>query len=922
MTTSTPPAGASGSRLQPPAHTHSAVTPNTSETFRNVRPLQAAFTSNGLVSKRRRSALSDAAFGAGIPFGPQSVARTASYDTLRAASAPSKDIFPSHSSFMNARPLRVVVETALADRTNERKAQPATMPDTPMKPTFTMSEAASGAKTHRRGRSMGGPFPSRAPLFPTPDKQHAHGPRLAPTTAPRIRVLDENTAPWTAAPKSEVTRRCHSRSASERLSSGRALGSFLDEICSLSIPKPGDKHDVFESPASPSLAVARDAPTPLKNDAEPQDSPMPDAPQMLPVFSTAMASPPHGLRVLPTMDSPNNCFASPSRGGESSAQTPTAFSSTMRRSAVVMFNEVFETEQTPITPTRKAHGMKWYEAAHAHAPEVPFGGTAARKHKAQRPRHTEPVAALWTPPVRVPKNDAQSEPANGRYRMALKQSKFEEHYAVESILGHGEFSEVVKARDKATGHITAVKRMKRPFHGPKDRVRHLEEVDVLCLLKQHRAHQHSPFFGAEGVIDFLDAWEEEAHLYIQTELCPLGSLAFVLAEYGKQVGPLDEARVWKILAELAAALDYIHKCGVLHLDLKPANVLITEIGSLKVTDFGMATRWPRCTAREILAGARLDTHKFLPEGENGSDLSFNSPPSSPLPCAVASVAATSPAPWALPAADQQPQAFAFTAPHSQSEAFVFPERPRRRGNRQRKSSQVLLLEREGDREYIAPEVIFESKYGKPADIFSLGLILLEAACGVEIPDNGEPWHKLRCDDFSDVNLSLLSPALHSVITSMLASQPYMRPTASDLMELPALVAVREIMARGLKASELDQLPAFSAQTENGAPYPLPSSKYYAPPNQMTDASDRMVVRFRGALIQEDEMQFMTEVMHAADRPSEQASPDTSTSLMTEDAPDAPDCALGHPYRALLHEQEPCADYTSHGMEIDRIAPVG
>lgn len=59
------------------------------------------------------------------------------------------------------------------------------------------------------------------------------------------------------------------------------------------------------------------------------------------------------------------------------------------------------------------------------------------------------------------------------------------------------------------------------------------------------------------------------------------------------------------------------------------------------------------------------------------------------------------------------------------------------------------IEGEGDREYIGPEILM-GRYDKPADIFALGLIMLETAGNVELPDNGVSWQKLRNGDMSDV----------------------------------------------------------------------------------------------------------------------------------------------------------------------------
>lgn len=59
------------------------------------------------------------------------------------------------------------------------------------------------------------------------------------------------------------------------------------------------------------------------------------------------------------------------------------------------------------------------------------------------------------------------------------------------------------------------------------------------------------------------------------------------------------------------------------------------------------------------------------------------------------------------------------------------------------------IEGEGDREYIGPEILM-GQYDKPADIFALGLMMLETAGNVELPDNGTSWQKLRNGDMSDV----------------------------------------------------------------------------------------------------------------------------------------------------------------------------
>lgn len=59
------------------------------------------------------------------------------------------------------------------------------------------------------------------------------------------------------------------------------------------------------------------------------------------------------------------------------------------------------------------------------------------------------------------------------------------------------------------------------------------------------------------------------------------------------------------------------------------------------------------------------------------------------------------------------------------------------------------IDGEGDREYIGPEILM-GQFDKPSDIFALGLIMLEIAGNVMLPDNGASWQRLRTGDMSDV----------------------------------------------------------------------------------------------------------------------------------------------------------------------------
>jgi len=85
------------------------------------------------------------------------------------------------------------------------------------------------------------------------------------------------------------------------------------------------------------------------------------------------------------------------------------------------------------------------------------------------------------------------------------------------------------------------------------------------------------------------------------------------------------------------------------------------------------------------------------------------------------------------------------------------------------------LHSEGDKYYIAPEILC-GVYGKSADIFSLGLILLELAANVQLPPDGVSWQNLRHGDFSELSFDDTSDLLTQLIKDMTSPEPDSRPT--------------------------------------------------------------------------------------------------------------------------------------------------
>lgn len=109
---------------------------------------------------------------------------------------------------------------------------------------------------------------------------------------------------------------------------------------------------------------------------------------------------------------------------------------------------------------------------------------------------------------------------------------------------------------------------------------------------------------------------------------------------------------------------------------------------------------------------------------------------------------------------------------------------------------------EGDREYMAPEMLKGNVNGS-ADIFSLGLIILEAAANVVLPDNGPTWIALRSGDLSEVPSLTWTPSLES------GRDPTGQPNESGLSdELSGPAHNGGDLFGSFKRSELQQPPDF------------------------------------------------------------------------------------------------------------------
>jgi formylglycine-generating enzyme required for sulfatase activity len=144
-------------------------------------------------------------------------------------------------------------------------------------------------------------------------------------------------------------------------------------------------------------------------------------------------------------------------------------------------------------------------------------------------------------------------------------------YEILEEIGRGGFATVYKAHDPNLDQVVAVKVLRGDYANRSDMVqRFLDEARKAVRLRQR------------GIVRIYTVGEADGVPYIAMEYLPGGTLAGRL--HGEPL-PLDAAIA--VVEQVAAALDYAHKHGLVHRDVKPANVLFDDEGHAVLVDFGL-----------------------------------------------------------------------------------------------------------------------------------------------------------------------------------------------------------------------------------------------------------------------------------------------------------------------------------------------
>ena len=172
-------------------------------------------------------------------------------------------------------------------------------------------------------------------------------------------------------------------------------------------------------------------------------------------------------------------------------------------------------------------------------------------------------------------------------------------YEIEKTIGRGAMGVVYLARDPIIDRLVALKTLRVDLdaeHAEEFRERFVREARAAGRLNH------------PGIVTVHDVGEdpESGLMYIAMEHVEGRDLKQVLAA-GEILRHSEAAR---IVADVAVALDYAHSLGVVHRDVKPANIILTADGTPKITDFGIA---------------RLETSNLTVDGQFIGTPNFMSP---------------------------------------------------------------------------------------------------------------------------------------------------------------------------------------------------------------------------------------------------------------------------------------------------------
>ncbi|WP_374945999.1 Stk1 family PASTA domain-containing Ser/Thr kinase [Agreia sp.] len=187
-------------------------------------------------------------------------------------------------------------------------------------------------------------------------------------------------------------------------------------------------------------------------------------------------------------------------------------------------------------------------------------------------------------------------------------------YRIGEVIGRGGMANVYSGRDERLGRQVAIKLLRSSLASdPVFRTRFKQEAQAASRM----AHP--------TIVRVFDAGEEKVREPGGFE----GVVPFIVMEYVEgrllkdiiKEGPVEPAEAIRITEGILTALEYSHRAGVVHRDIKPGNIMLTTSGQVKVMDFGIARAISDSSATVAQTTAILGTAQyFSPEQARGESV--------------------------------------------------------------------------------------------------------------------------------------------------------------------------------------------------------------------------------------------------------------------------------------------------------------
>ncbi|KIK57786.1 hypothetical protein GYMLUDRAFT_246768 [Collybiopsis luxurians FD-317 M1] len=175
-------------------------------------------------------------------------------------------------------------------------------------------------------------------------------------------------------------------------------------------------------------------------------------------------------------------------------------------------------------------------------------------------------------------DDEDEEEAEGD---VVKTKKITNKWIKGALIGAGSFGKVYLGMDASTGRLMAVKQVELPTGSAPN----LERKQNMLSALEHEIEllqdlQH------ENIVQYLYSTLEDDCLNIFLEYVPGGSVTALLRNYGA----FEETLVSNFTRQICQGLSYLHERGIIHRDIKGANILVDNKGGVKISDFGISKK--------------------------------------------------------------------------------------------------------------------------------------------------------------------------------------------------------------------------------------------------------------------------------------------------------------------------------------------